>query len=303
MKRTGFQRSNITVKGAIVGGLFDCREEMLETLRQGPPPAADSGQGSVSRSRWQLHSIRQALPRLHHYSLSGVWRLLRRAGLKLRTAQVQQYSPDPDYEAKEAYLLECLRHSAQHPKTTVLLFLDEMGYYRWPQPAAVWAPAAPAEVPTAERQGVKQQQWRVIGALNALSGQVDYLDAYRVGRAKVIEFYRRLEQRYQWAAQIYVVQDNWNIHTHNDVLTALETMPTMKPVWLPTYAPWLNPIEKLWRWLKQSVVKMHRLAADWPELHRRVNAFLDQFAEGSPELLHYVGLAGKGKLAQAIRNP
>ena len=79
-----------------------------------------------------------------------------------------------------------------------------------------------------------------------------------------------------------MVQDNWSIHTHDDVLAALATLPTIEPVWLPTYAPWLNPIEKLWRWLKQAVVKMHRLAAEWPELRRRVNAFLDQFAEGSP---------------------
>jgi hypothetical protein len=73
-------------------------------------------------------------------------------------------------------------------------------------------------------------------------------------------------------------------------------------VWLPTYAPWLNPIEKLWRWLRQDVLKMHRLAAYWPELRRRVNTFLDQFADGSADLLRYVGLSGDGKLASAIRS-
>jgi putative transposase len=47
-----------------------------------------------------------------------------------------------------------------------------------------------------------------------------------------------------------VIQDNWNIHTHPEVLTALARYPRIKPVWLPTYAPWLNPIEKLWRWVR-----------------------------------------------------
>jgi hypothetical protein len=46
---------------------------------------------------------------------------------------------------------------------------------------------------------------------------------------------------------------------------------------------------------------MHRLAADWKELRRRVNAFLEQFAIGSTQLLRYVGLLGDGKLAQAAR--
>jgi hypothetical protein len=79
-------------------------------------------------------------------------------------------------------------------------------------------------------------------------------------------------------------------------------MPRIEPVWLPTYAPWLNPIEKLWRWLRQDVLKMHRLAAHWSELRKRVNTFLDQFAEGSADLLRYVGLSGDGKLASAIHS-
>ena len=61
------------------------------------------------------------------------------------------------------------------------------------------------------------------------------------------------------------------------MLTVLKAYPNIKPIWLPTYAPWLNPIEKLWRWLVETVLKMHRLASDWPALRHRVNSFLDQF--------------------------
>ena len=97
-----------------------------------------------------------------------------------------------------------------------------------------------------------------------------------------------------------MIQDNWNIHTHPDVLEALAAYPRIKPVWLPTYAPWLNPIEKLWRWLRQDVLKMHRWVEDWPRVKQRVHDFLDQFAHGSSDLLRYVGLVGKGKLATVI---
>ena len=102
--------------------------------------------------------------------------------------------------------------------------------------------------------------------------------------------------------RLLVVQDNWSIHKHEDVTTALKEWPRIEPVWLPTYAPWLNPIEKLWRWLRQDVLKLHRLAGDWSSLRARVNQFLDQFATGSHALLHYVGLLGEGKLAQAMRS-
>jgi transposase len=84
------------------------------------------------------------------------------------------------------------------------------------------------------------------------------------------------------------------------VLAALTQWPHLRPVWLPTYAPWLNPIEKLWRWLRQDVLKLHRLVSDWPRLRQRVRDFLDQFQHGSEALLRYVGLLGDGRLAQVI---
>jgi transposase len=276
---------------------------VVDRLRQGPGPEAQPAVAAAGPvpSRWRLPTIRAAFPCWEAMTLGGVWRALRRLGLGLRSAQVQQYSPDPDYGAKEAHLLACLREAAATPEDVVALFLDEVGYTRWPLPAADWGPGAPAPRPVADRAGSKQQLWRVIGALNALTGQVDYRDGYIIGRAKVSAFYRQLDRAYPAARQIYVIQDNWSIHRHPDVLATLATLPRLEPVWLPTYAPWLNPIEKLWRWLKEDVLKQHRLATAWAALRQRVNAFLDQFAAGADDLLHYVGLRGEGKLAQACR--
>ena len=77
----------------------------------------------------------------------------------------------------------------------------------------------------------------------------------------------------------------------------LQPVPRWEPVWLPTSAPWLTPIEQLWHWLRRDVLTGHRLAADWPQLRQQVHAFLDQFAHGSSALLRYVGLIGDGHLA------
>jgi len=62
-------------------------------------------------------------------------------------------------------------------------------------------------------------------------------------------------------------------------------------VLLPTYASWCNPIEKLWRKLKQAVLHLHRRASDLKALRLLVTEFLQQFAAGSSELLRYVGLS------------
>lgn len=260
---------------------------MVERLRHGPGEEARQ-EASVTAegpppSRWTLHTIRATFAWLRGYSVSGVWRVLARYGIRLRSARVQQYSPDPEYAAKVAYLCQCLQEAALAPEKVVFVFMDEMGYYRWPTPAPDWGPVAPAPAPVAQRAGENNRQWRIIGTLNALTGQVAYLDGYIVGRHKIIEMYAHLNQVYAEAQHIYVAQDNWSVHKHADVLEALAEWPHIEPVWLPTYAPWLNPIEKLWRWLRQDVLKMHRLADDWQTLRRRVNMFLDQFAAGSQE--------------------
>lgn len=281
---------------------------MTERLRQGPGEAAREEatptKDGPTPNRWTLRTIRATFDFLTDYTLSGVSRFLKRQlNVTLRSARVQQYSPDPDYLLKRDSLLSCLHQVRSDPHRFVAVFLDETGFARWPDPASDWMPAAPEPPRDADRQKSKNGLWRLIGAMNAWSGRLSFLDAYIVGRQKVLEMYDVLNRQYRRAERIYVIQDNWSIHRHDDVLSALPQWPRIEPVWLPTYAPWLNPIEKLWRWLKQDVLKLHRHAHSWTELKAQVRTFLGQFQSGSQKLLDYVGLRGEGRLATALQDP
>jgi transposase len=271
-----------------------------------PQPAAAPAQPSaalpaapVACTHWTLASIRPTFSWLKDYTLSGVWRHLGRLGLKLRSAVVQQLSPDPLYQDKLIDVEMALWEARRFPQSVAAVFIDEVGFSRWPEPGLGWG-AQPA---VADRRGANQGLWRLIGGLDPLTGQVHYLDNYIVGREKVVQFYGQLVQAYPDKQTLYVIQDNWSIHSHPDVLAALKQWPAVQPVWLPTYAPWLNPIEKLWRWLKQDVLKTHRLADDWKALRGRVRTWLDQFKAGSQPLLEYVGLLGNGLLARMTHGP
>ena len=89
---------------------------------------------------WTLKRLRAAFPWLAHYrSLSGVWRAVRRRGQRLRRGRPRQFSPDPDYPAKEAYLLDVLRRVAASGGRRVALFADEFTYRHWPLPGRTWA--------------------------------------------------------------------------------------------------------------------------------------------------------------------
>jgi transposase len=64
----------------------------------------------------------------------------------------------------------------------------------------------------------------------------------------------------------------------------------LTPLFLPTDASWLNPIEKLWRWLKLDSLHLPTLASDLETLGSQVRGFLDGFSSASDPLLRYVGL-------------
>ncbi len=135
------------------GVVPDRRDELLARLRHGPGKEARQELAVTPStpvpSRWTVRTIRATFAWLHDYALSGVWRLLRRYGVKVRSALVQQYSPDPEYAAKVVRLEQCLRAVARGPERYVLVFMDEMGYTRWPEPAASWGEVGPSTVPVA----------------------------------------------------------------------------------------------------------------------------------------------------------
>jgi hypothetical protein len=88
--------------------------------------------------------------------------------------------------------LLCLHDAVAYLGEVVLVFLDLMGYHRWLAEGRAGSQPAPAPALLADRDGPNNKPWRVIRVLNALHGRVAYLDAYIIGRAKLIRFYRQL---------------------------------------------------------------------------------------------------------------
>lgn len=266
-----------------------------------------------SQSRWTLSALRQSCSWLNLQTEAGLWNLLQRLGIVRKQGRIALHSPDPHYQAKIAYLKMCLEFALAQPERIVFLYLDEFSYYRQPTVAPAYELLGKAQlrVNLSHRSNTR---CRGIGALNALTGQVTYRQAEKITVKVQNSFYLDIRAAYPKAQRIYVAQDNWPNHAHPKVLAPLEAQespffPNTLPNWsteerysqsadalpiqlvfLPTYAPWTNPIEKLWRWLRQRVLHLHRLSDAWPELKQRVLEFMAAFAHGSQELLRYVGL-------------
>lgn len=267
----------------------------------------------LARSRWTLAVLRPQCDWLRVATDSGLWQLLRRLGLHYKRARDYLHSPDPYYTDKQTTLAGYLAQAREEPERYVFLYLDELTFYRQPTVANAYAEQGTA-TPLARRSYRSNTSARVIAAMNAVTGQVTYLLRSKTRVPLLRQFYYDLRAAYPQPERLFVAQDSWPVHVHPDVVSILETQefqwwPKLPPSWspdpnpkLPTdslpiqllfqpiYAPWTNPIEKLWRWLKQDFLHLHRLSDEWDALKQGVRDFLDAFAGPSPDLLRYVGL-------------
>jgi len=239
----------------------------------------------LTHARWRLADFRAVLPWLHAYSDAGVSLALKRLGVRLKRGRLRLHSPDPAYQTKLTWIAQALLRTEREPERFVVIWGDEVSIYRQPTLADHSFPMG--EEPTADLSHQSNTRFRVCGGLAAGTGAVTFVTGKKTGITKLRQFLVALRERYA-DQTLTLVWDNWPIHRHPDVLAQASEL-GIHILWLPTYAPWTNPIEKLWRWLRQDVMHYHRRADQWEELKAAVTAFLERFADGSTALLRYVG--------------
>lgn len=247
------------------------------------PPEAHG----VARSRWRVADLIAAVPWAARYSVSGLARALKRLRIGRQRGRLRLHSPDPAYRDKEWDIRHAVSLAFLPHRPPVVLYGDEFSLYRQPTLGPAYAPAG-AGLPAALSHR-PNTYYRYAGALDVATGRVVWLGRSRMGVEGLRRFLARLRRAYG-DRPLRLIWDNWPVHRHPLVLARAAAL-GIEILWLPTYAPWLNPIEKLWRWLTEDLLRHHRLADQFARLQRRVAAWLDQFARGSPALLRYAGLA------------
>ena len=286
----------------------EAESEVLVAIGQDP------GLVNENQTRWTLRSLGQVVPWLEELSLPGIHQVFSRLGLSYKRAREYVRSPDEAYTEKLSRIQQALEEARENPETCVVVYQDEFGFNLQPTVAKDWAETG-TKYPLARKSYLSQATCYGIGALNPHTGDVVYQQVESCTVVALHTFYTQICQRYRKAKRIYLIQDNRAIHFHANLMAALlpQTTTFTKPIppnWsdkqsrkigkleklpieilqLPTYASWTNPIEKLWRWVRQSVIHLHRLSNDWTALQEKVIDFMEQFKGGSQELLHYVGL-------------
>lgn len=250
-------------------------------------------------------------------STGGISQLFDRLELSWKCSRWHIHSPDPDYEAKLDYVTGLAKEVVASRGRLVLAYMDEITFYRQPTLSHAWEECGHQQA-LGERSCESNTRSRVVATLDLMDARVIYRRRSKIGIEELVNLYQHLPTAYPHAERFYIVQDNWPVHYHPDVLVALEkqekTWPEHRPsnwpdgpkeeakekwgklclpvqlIRLPTYAPWTNPVEKLWRKLHADVLHLHRMADRLEELRAEVDRFLNQFLNASLDLFIYVGL-------------
>jgi len=280
-------------------------------VRRDPRPCG------LTQTRWTLDAIRSPLAWGRDAALRGIARILDRLGITWQRARSHGPRPDPHDQANLQEIADVVEDARAHPNQVVTVDLDDVTVTRRPTLANGDGRAGADQV-RAERSRATDGDRRIVGRLDVVTGQVVTRRAKTMGRATLAPFFPERRAASPEAERIDVILDNWPVHGHPDVLVALEPHTTRwalsrpgngpatpsvravrragdvrRPIQrmpLPTDASWCNPIEKLWRWMRQEVTRLHRWATDRDQVRNHLDAFFASFATGSSKLVPYVGL-------------
>lgn len=143
--------------------------------------------------------------------------------------------------------------SDEPPKPATLVFLDSTDLHWCPDIGATYGPQG--QQVKVDTPGLENPWYALFGSLCFPSGEGLYTVHERKRAAELLEHLQLLIEQdpdHFW----FVVLDNASAHTTSAITAFSAThAPQLELVFLPTYSPHLNHIERLWRLMRSNVTR------------------------------------------------
>jgi transposase len=132
----------------------------------------------------------------------------------------------------------------------VFYYADEFNVSWLPTLRAMWSPKGQqVMIPT---PGQPKTHYG-LGAVNYHTGEIVVLIRKRKRRREVAELLQALLDKHT-TGTVFVAWDNFTAHQNDEVEEVVRSAAgRLVLLYLPTYSPWLNPIEMLWRHFRREV--------------------------------------------------
>ena len=140
----------------------------------------------------------------------------------------------------------------------VFYYADEFNVSWLPTLRAMWSPKGQQVMISTPGQPTRRYG---IGAVNYHTGETVVILRPHKRRREIAELLQTLVDKHS-TGTIYVAWDNCNTHQDDEVEAVVRgAAGRLVLLYLPTYSPWLNPIEMLWRHFRREVTHCQLFAS------------------------------------------
>lgn len=183
------------------------------------------------------------------YCCSGMRDLLHREGDVFKKPVLVPGNPDREEQEQFVRYYENFMMNKDHD--VEVLFVDAVH----PEHNAM---AAYGWIKKGQKRKIKtnsgRQRLNLHGAINAETMEVTVIESPTINRDSTVQLLEILDQKYFYAKQIIIILDNASYHYSQEVRDVIEASERLKLVYLPTYSPELNLIERLWHFFKKNIL-------------------------------------------------
>ena len=164
-------------------------------------------------------------------------------------------------------------------------YADEFNLSWFPTLRAMWSPKGQqVKIPTP----AQPTRHYGIGAVNYHSGETVVLVKRHKRRREIAELLQALVDKHP-TGTIYVAWDNADTHADDEVEAVVRgAAGRLVLLYLPTYSPWLNPIEMLWRHFRREVTH-NELFPTVKAMLAAAQEFFDRYNRNPSRILSVIG--------------
>jgi transposase len=139
------------------------------------------------------------------------------------------------------------------------LFEDEFSLSNTATLSHTWAPVG--EQPSVSCKQAKRERVTGFGSVNPLTGQLIVNFAQKGNTATFKKHLKKILRVYKDMRKIIVYLDNVRYHHAKKLKPFLEAHPKLELRYLPAYSPDLNPVERVWWYMRKSITHNRYLSS------------------------------------------
>jgi transposase len=215
------------------------------------------------------------------YSVHYICQLLKNMGFSYQKARF--VSDHLDEKKRQQWLEKTWPEIYQtaRNKNACILFGDEASFPQWGTLSYTWAKKG--QQPTVKTSGIRKG-YKVFGLIDYSTGKFFYkCQEERLNSQSYIQFLQEVIEKTN--QHIILIQDGATYHTSKATKTFFEQHQEHLTVYqLPSYSPDYNPIEKLWKKIKEKGIHLHYFPT-YENLKMKVQQSLEIFEDAPQEVL------------------